>query len=151
MYLSVGALNEHDVNDPTSIRSKHRPQRASGSEPKLERLRIGLPLECFPAELTQASLQPLRRALSILREQVQVEVVSVSIPSTTKALSAYYTIASAEASSNLARYDGIRYGFTTDGRIEDTRTAGFGEEVQKRIILGTYALTAECVKDCHAE
>lgn len=72
-----------------------------------------------------------------------VELISVSLPSTTKALSAYYTIASAEASSNLARYDGIEYGFRSEGHIEETRTQGFGEEVKKRLILGTYALTAE--------
>lgn len=79
----------------------------------------------------------------MLRSKTEIEVVSLSIPSTSKALSAYYTLASAEASSNLARYDGIRYGFRSEGHIEETRTIGFGDEVKKRIILGTYALTAE--------
>lgn len=139
--LLLGALNEHDVNDPTSIPSDYRPKALSRD--KISRLRIGVPVECFPAETNEESIRPLRQALATLREQVEVEVVSISIPSTTKALSAYYTIASAEASSNLARYDGIRYGFRSEGHIEETRTAGFGTEVQKRIILGTYALTAE--------
>lgn len=109
----------------------------------MTRFRVGIPLECFPAELTEASISPLRRAIAILREKVTVEVVSISIPSVTKALSAYYTIASAEASSNLARYDGIEYGRRSQNHIEETRTEGFGDEVKKRIILGTYALTAE--------
>lgn len=138
---SLGALNEHDENDPTSIPSSYRAKASSTK--KLRRLRIGVPVECFPAETTEESIRPFRQAIANLRKQVQVEVVSVSIPSTTKALSAYYTIASAEASSNLARYDGIRYAFRSEGHIEETRTAGFGAEVQKRIILGTYALTAE--------
>lgn len=134
-------LNEHDPNDPTSIRATHRPKSSNRTE--MTRFRVGIPLECFPAELTEASISPLRRAIAILREKVTVEVVSISIPSVTKALSAYYTIASAEASSNLARYDGIEYGRRSQNHIEETRTEGFGDEVKKRIILGTYALTAE--------
>lgn len=138
----TGILNEHDANDPTSIRSEYRQYNTATRD--IKRLRIGIPLECFPSELSESSIAPLRRALSKLRSQVRVEVVSVTVPSTTKALSAYYTIASAEASSNLARYDGIRYGYRSEvDTIEETRTEGFGEEVKKRIILGTYALTAE--------
>jgi len=141
-FPGLGTLNEHDPNDPTSIRPEHR--QLSDRHRGLKKLRIGVPVECFPSELSQSSFAPLRRAVSKLRSEVHVEIVSVSVPSTTKALSAYYTIASAEASSNLARYDGIRYGFRSEGEtVEQSRTEGFGDEVKKRIILGTYALTAE--------
>jgi aspartyl-tRNA(Asn)/glutamyl-tRNA(Gln) amidotransferase subunit A len=138
----VGTLNEHDSNDPTSIRPEYR--QTSDRHHGLKKLRIGVPVECFPSELSQPSFAPLRQAISELRSHFHVEIVSVSVPSTIKALSAYYTIASAEASSNLARYDGIRYGFRSQGEtVEQTRTESFGGEVKKRIILGTYALTAE--------
>lgn len=114
-------------------------------------------------------MEPLRKLVAALKGR-GASVVSVSLPSTPYALSAYYVIASAEASSNLARYDGIEYGtcsFTdphsapycvaglrvdpprtadttkTANVYAHTRTQGFGAEVQKRILLGTYALTAE--------
>lgn len=128
--------------------------------------------EYFPSELNSAVVEPLRHTITALTER-GASVVSVSLPSTPYALSAYYVIASAEASSNLARYDGIQYGEHDAGpmpnvahadlqhtglrvdppKTADTkktanvyahsRTEGFGPEVQKRILLGTYALTAE--------
>jgi aspartyl-tRNA(Asn)/glutamyl-tRNA(Gln) amidotransferase subunit A len=86
------------------------------------------------------------RAADVLRE-AGAEVVERSIPELKLGLSAYYLIAPAEASSNLARYDGVRYGLRVDGddvtaMNEATRTAGFGTEVKRRIMLGTYALSA---------
>lgn len=106
-------------------------------------MRVGVPVEAFASELSRASLSSLRLALSLLRTNLDAEIVSVSIPSTSRALSAYYTIASAEASSNLARYDGVRYGYRGSGSYADTRARALGAEVQKRLLLGTYALTAE--------
>jgi aspartyl-tRNA(Asn)/glutamyl-tRNA(Gln) amidotransferase subunit A len=137
--LSVDTLNVHDAKDPTAIPPSYRPKQPTRS---LGKLRIGIPMECFPSELSKQGIAPTRRAIQLLRS-LGAEIASVSIPSITRALSAYYTIASSEASSNLAKYDGIRYGFRSEGTHTDTRTAAFGEEVQKRIILGTYALTAE--------
>ena len=102
-----------------------------------------MPIECFPGELSQEATAPLRTALKHLRDTRDSTIVSVSIPSIPHTLSAYYVLATAEASSNLARYDGVRYGYRSEGSYSDTRTAAFGEEVKKRIILGTYALTAE--------
>ena len=74
-------------------------------------------------------------------------MVEVSLPHTKYALPAYYIVASAEASSNLARYDGVRYGLRTAGRdiidmYEQTRAAGFGKEVRRRVMIGTYVLSA---------
>ncbi|KZV63560.1 amidase signature enzyme [Peniophora sp. CONT] len=98
--------------------------------------------------------QRLRGVLTSLRE-AGAELVPVSLPNTKYALGAYYVLASAEASSNVARYDGVQYGLQVPphphqiGTVADTyalsRTAGFGTEVQKRILLGAYALSAEYV------
>ncbi|KAG6876840.1 hypothetical protein C0993_012657, partial [Termitomyces sp. T159_Od127] len=98
--------------------------------------------------MTEEVLRPVRRALRGLKERGAV-LVPVSLPNTRYALSAYYVLASAEASSNLARYDGVQYGLnvaaprgTAAEMYACTRSAGFGEEVQRRILLGTYALGA---------
>ncbi|KAF7790229.1 hypothetical protein EIP86_001181 [Pleurotus ostreatoroseus] len=119
----------------------------------LKGLRIGIPQEYFPAEVDHSILAPLRRVVEAC-EQRGATIVPVSLPSTPYALSAYYVIASAEASSNLARYDGIEYGLRVDPPLgadktktarvyAHSRSAGFGPEVQRRILLGTYALTAD--------
>ena len=134
------SLDDHDVRDPTAIPMKYR-QRATIARNRP--LRIGIPVECFPGELSQEAIKLVRRALAHLREALGSSIVSVSVPSIPHTLSAYYVLATAEASSNLARYDGVRYGRRLDGSYSDTRSAAFGEEVQKRIVLGTYALTAE--------
>lgn len=115
----------------------------------LRGLRIGVPREYFPAELSHDVSERVREVVSGLQAR-GATVVPVSLPSTAYALSAYYVLASAEASSNMARYDGVQYGLQVRppavGRARQmyahTRTAGFGPEVQKRVLLGTYALTA---------
>ena len=115
----------------------------------LQGLRIGVPREYFPAELSRDVSERVREVVSGLQAR-GATVVHVSLPSTAYALSAYYVLASAEASSNMARYDGVQYGLQVRppavgraGRMyAHMRTAGFGPEVQKRILLGTYALTA---------
>ena len=127
--------------------------------------------EYFPSELSPQIIEHVRSVLTALKAN-GANIVSVSMPSTSYALSSYYVLASAEASSNMARYDGIQYGevfsfFTlpltrayhfsgsyvkpapgtklgkTSNVYAQTRSAGFGLEVQKRILLGTYSLTAE--------
>ncbi|KAH7105910.1 Glutamyl-tRNA amidotransferase subunit A, mitochondrial [Auriculariales sp. MPI-PUGE-AT-0066] len=109
--------------------------------------------EYFPEEVDNQIINVCRDTLARLRT-LGATIVPVSLPSTRYALSAYYVIASAEASSNLARYDGVRYGTCIPPSITSDRTraasvyalsrsAGFGTEVQKRLLLGTYALTAE--------
>lgn len=100
-------------------------------------------MEAFPAELSPASLPPLLTTIRLLRS-LGATVQSVSTPLAPHALAVYYTIASAEASSNLARFDGVRYGTLAEGEgYEATRGAGFGKEVKKRVLVGSYALSAE--------
>ncbi|CCM02641.1 uncharacterized protein FIBRA_04745 [Fibroporia radiculosa] len=153
-------LNVYDDKDPTASRPDVR-RRASeavqkshwNAEDGLTGLRIGVPQEYFPAELLQSTLTPVRRMLENLASR-GAAIIPVSLPSTRFALSAYYVISSAEASSNMARYDGIQFGSyveppagtnkaKTSNVYAYTRAAGFGPEVQRRILLGTYALTAD--------
>lgn len=110
-------------------------------------LKIGLPKEYFTdgvqPEVKEAVLAAVQKM-----ERLGAEVIEISLPSTEYALSAYYIISSAEASSNLARYDGVKYGFSAGrgGSLTDmyeaTRSAGFGAEVKRRIMLGTHVLSS---------
>jgi Asp-tRNA(Asn)/Glu-tRNA(Gln) amidotransferase A subunit family amidase len=111
--------------------------------------------EYFPASLDSSIISRFRRVVRALKNR-GATVLPVSLPNTIYALSAYYVIASAEASSNLARYDGVQYGLhvplppgfvaRSPGEVyAHSRTAGFGAEVKRRILLGTYALSAEYV------
>jgi aspartyl-tRNA(Asn)/glutamyl-tRNA(Gln) amidotransferase subunit A len=107
---------------------------------------IGFPREYFPESLAPGIRAHCDRALAALRSLGAV-VREVSLPSTQFAIPVYYIIAPAEASSNLARYDGVRYGArkTADGlgaMYEATRSSGFGPEVTRRVLLGTYVLSA---------
>jgi len=119
----------------------------------LKGLRVGIPQEYFPSELSPEIIEHVRSVLTALKVNGAI-IVPVSLPSTSYALSSYYVLASAEASSNMARYDGIQYGShvkpapgTNLRKISNvyaqTRSAGFGLEVQKRILLGTYSLSAD--------
>ncbi|ELU43487.1 glutamyl-tRNA amidotransferase subunit A [Rhizoctonia solani AG-1 IA] len=159
-------LSQYDPRDPTSIPPDLREAAKQNAETKIRQLstsddlsgvRIGIPQEYFPKELDSSSLIPFRDLLERLRSR-GAQLVPVSLPSTSYALSAYYVLASAEASSNLARYDGVRFGLRVDVPPETdlsdaanaytaTRTTGFGREVQKRILLGTYALSADAFEN----
>lgn len=113
----------------------------------LKGLRVGLPAEYFCDAVSQDNQQAVYQAAKML-QQHGAEVVDISLPSTEYALSAYYIISSAEASSNLARFDGVRYGYrakqyqTLTEMYENTRSEGFGEEVKRRILLGTFVLSS---------
>ncbi|QRV88793.1 amidase [Ceratobasidium sp. AG-Ba] len=167
VQLVFDTLSRHDPRDPTSVPedlrvSAHNAAQArldsfNKSFESLEGIRIGIPQEYFPLELDQTSLTSFRALVSNLQKR-DATVVPVSLPSTPFALSAYYVLASAEASSNLSRYDGIRYGKRVDvpkgtdlkyagNAYAATRTAGFGDEVKKRILLGTYALSADAFEN----
>ena len=140
----------HDPLDSTSIADF-----TPGATPALDRgvdgLRIGVVRELSGGEGSVEGIAPdvvarTREAVAAL-EAAGATVEEVSVPSSTLGLSAYYLVAPAEASSNLARYDGVRYGLRVDapttGEMNTaTRTAGFGPEVKRRIMLGTYALSA---------
>jgi aspartyl-tRNA(Asn)/glutamyl-tRNA(Gln) amidotransferase subunit A len=109
-------------------------------------LRVGIPREYRPDGLSVEINQLWDKGAQWLKEQ-GAEIVEISLPHTKYALPAYYIVAPAEASSNLARYDGVRYGLRVPGEdltatYENTRAAGFGREVQRRILIGTYVLSA---------
>ena len=109
-------------------------------------LRVGIPREYRPDGLSSEINALWDKGAQWLKEQ-GAEIVEISLPHTKYALPAYYIVAPAEASSNLARYDGVRYGLRAPGEdltdtYEKTRAAGFGREVQRRILIGTYVLSA---------
>jgi aspartyl-tRNA(Asn)/glutamyl-tRNA(Gln) amidotransferase subunit A len=109
-------------------------------------LRIGVPGEYFGEGLAPGVAQAIDQAIQTMRD-MGAQIVNVTLPHTRYALPAYYLIAPAEASANLARYDGVRYGSRAEGdsmwdEIERTRGDLFGPEVRRRIMLGTYALSA---------
>jgi aspartyl-tRNA(Asn)/glutamyl-tRNA(Gln) amidotransferase subunit A len=117
-----------------------------GPDTSLKGLRIGVPKEYFIAGIQAEVESVVRQAISVI-ESLGAEVKPVSLPHTGLALPVYYLIAPAEASANLARYDGVRFGLRQAddslwGMFKGTREAGFGPEVKRRIMLGTYALSA---------
>ena len=122
------------------------PDYADVGERSLKGVVIGRPKEYFPAELDPRIAALCHRALDHLRA-LGAEVRDVSLPHTAMAIPVYYIVAPAEASSNLARFDGVRYGLRQTGTglqglYEETRSRGFGPEVMRRIMLGTYVLSA---------
>jgi aspartyl-tRNA(Asn)/glutamyl-tRNA(Gln) amidotransferase subunit A len=120
---------------------------AAGAAEGLEGIVIGVPRECFGDGVEPGVLRRCEEALEALRAQ-GAQLRDVSLPHTALAVPTYYLIAPAEASSNLARFDGVRYGPRHDpgtglvGMYEETRARGFGAEVKRRIMLGTYVLSA---------
>jgi aspartyl-tRNA(Asn)/glutamyl-tRNA(Gln) amidotransferase subunit A len=136
----------HDPADSTSI-----PDRPEPLLPVVDRgvdaLRVGIVAELTDAEGIEPEVVAATEQAAVALEKAGASVDRVSVPSAIYGLSAYYLIAPAEASSNLARYDGVRYGLRVDGddvatMNARTREAGFGAEVKRRIMLGTYALSA---------
>lgn len=143
--LLLTSMAGHDARDSTSL-DIAVPDFASFVGKSVKGMRVGIPkeyrVEGMPAEIEQLWEQ----GIAWLKE-AGCEIVEVSLPHTKYALPAYYIVAPAEASSNLARYDGMRYGLRVDGAnltetYEQTRAAGFGEEVKRRILIGTYVLSA---------
>jgi len=144
--ILLQAIAGHDPRDSTS--SKHPvPEYLSALSDGVKGMRLGVPKEYFVAGMEPAVEQAVRDAIRLL-EQQGASIEEVSLPHSDVALPAYYIIAPAEASSNLARYDGVRYGHQAEGAknlIEEymlTRQQGFGAEVKRRIVLGTYALSS---------
>ncbi|MET0727010.1 MAG: Asp-tRNA(Asn)/Glu-tRNA(Gln) amidotransferase subunit GatA [Acidimicrobiales bacterium] len=136
----------HDPADSTSIPERLDPVSSRLGE-GVDGLRIGIVKELLDIEGIAPDVAARAQAAAEALEAAGAKVEEVSVPAVTFGLSAYYLIAPAEASSNLARYDGVRYGLRVDapttGEMYDrTRTAGFGAEVERRIMLGTYALSA---------
>ena len=142
----LGAIAGHDGLDSTSV-PRPVPAYAAGLDGGVRGLRLGLPKEYFVEGMSAEVSDAVRAAVRHL-ESLGATVEEVSLPHTEYAVAAYYLIATAEASSNLARYDGTRYGVRVDrgqgllDMYQQTRGAGFGAEVKRRIMLGTYALSA---------
>ncbi len=140
------AIAGHDPLDATSIPESVAPVSAHLDD-GIDGLRVGLVSELVGAEGVAADVIARVHTAAEALERAGAKVEEVAVPAAVYGLSAYYLIAPAEASSNLARYDGVRYGLRVDapttGEMYDrTRTAGFGAEVKRRIMLGTYALSA---------
>ena len=134
----------YDRRDSTSLKEPV-PDYEAALTGEIQGLRIGVPKEYFIEGIEPAVESAVRAAIAQL-EQLGAEIVEISLPHTEYALPVYYLIAPAEASANLARYDGIRYGPRLDGidmidSVKETRSL-FGSEVKRRIMLGTYALSA---------
>lgn len=144
-------LNEHDSQDPTSLPPSTR-NRLLTCKKHSRPLRIGIPVEYNISTLDPAVKKTWMHALGILEAQGHL-LEFVSLPATRHALSAYYVLAPAEASSNLAKYDGVRYGSRAEGvdgklgsvLFAKTRGQGFGAEVQRRILLGAFSLSAQAI------
>ncbi len=138
-------IGGHDPSDSTSLPGPF-PTVVEHLDDGVDGLRVGIVSEMM-GEGIAADVAVRVRAAADALVAAGAEVEEVSVPAVTYGLSAYYLVAPAEASSNLARYDGVRYGLrveaaTAGEMMEATRTAGFGDEVKRRIMLGTYALSA---------
>ena len=142
----LGVLSGADERDASSLPGA-MPDFAAGIEKGVKDMRIGLPKEYFGAGVQPEVRDCIMQAAKRLEEQGAI-IEEMSLPRTSYALAAYYLISSAEACSNLGRYDGVRYGHRAadyDNLMDmicQSRSEGFGEEVQRRILLGTYALSA---------
>ena len=144
--LMLGAIAGYDPADSTSVDCPV-PDYLNEINAGVKGMKIGLPREYFIEGLDPAVKQAVEAAIEVYRG-LGAEIVEVSLPHTDYAVACYYLIATAEASSNLARYDGVRFGARQQaeggltGMYEQTRAAGFGDEVKRRIMLGTYALSS---------
>jgi aspartyl-tRNA(Asn)/glutamyl-tRNA(Gln) amidotransferase subunit A len=144
--IMLGALAGHDPRDSTSVAAPVPDYRAALTG-DVKGLRIGLPKEYFIAGLDPDVQKALNEAIDTFRK-LGAEFVDISLPHTDYAVATYYLIATAEASSNLARYDGVRFGHRAEeasGLLDmyvKSRSQGFGSEVKRRIMIGTYALSS---------
>ena len=144
--LVLNAIVGHDKRDATSVKRVYNDFTADIKN-GVKRMKIGVPEEFFGEGISD-DVRKAVLAATVTYRALGAELVSVSMPSIDYALSAYYVISSAEASSNLARFDGVRYGYRCDdySNIDElyrkSRSEGFGSEVKKRIMLGTFALSS---------
>ena len=142
----LGAIAGEDPRDSTCV-PEPVPDYAAGIAAGVEGMTLGVPKEYFAKGLDPEVESRVRDALASL-EKSGAKVVEMSLPHTEYAIAAYYVIATAEASSNLARYDGVHYGFRApayDDMIDmysKTRNQGFGDEVKRRIMMGTFVLSS---------
>lgn len=141
--IVLDAISGYDPKDSTSLKAQSESFTARLGQ-SIKGIRVGLPKEFFSEGLNPEIRDHVLKAAKELESQGAI-VEEVSLPHIKYAISAYYLIAPAEASSNLGRFDGVRYGLRVDGAdvaemTTNSRTLGFGQEVKRRILLGTYAL-----------
>jgi aspartyl-tRNA(Asn)/glutamyl-tRNA(Gln) amidotransferase subunit A len=142
----MNVISGYDANDSTSV-PQEAPDFRNALTEGLRGMKIGIPKEYFLEGLDPEVEKNVLKGIDLLRE-AGAETVEVSLPHTDYCVAVYYLIAPAEASSNLARYDGVRYGLrdkTSDALVDmyrNSRSQGFGDEVKRRIIIGTYALSS---------
>ena len=144
--LMMNVISGHDGRDSTSIK-REVPDFTAALTDGLQGVRVGIPREYFGEGLNPEVERAVRSGVDMLRD-AGAEIVDVSLPHTEYCVAVYYLIAPAEASSNLARYDGVRFAnrdMNAESLIDmyrQTRSQGFGDEVKRRILIGTYALSA---------
>jgi aspartyl-tRNA(Asn)/glutamyl-tRNA(Gln) amidotransferase subunit A len=141
----LGVISGVDSRDSTSV-SQPVPNYTAALDGKIKGLKLGLPKEYMIGGLDKEIKTAVDAAVKKFQD-LGAEIVEISLPHTDYAVATYYIVATAEASANLARFDGIRYGARVDGNdllelYSKTRGAGFGAEVKRRIILGTYVLSS---------
>jgi len=143
--LMLQAMAGFDPKDSTSV-DRPVPDYAANLEGGVKGMRIGIPREYRMDGMNPEIVALWEQGKQWLKD-AGAEIIDINLPHTHYALATYYIVAPAEASSNLARYDGVRYGLRVPGKdliemYENTRGAGFGREVQRRIMIGTYVLSA---------
>lgn len=144
--LVLNAICGHDPLDSTSI-DFEVPDYVDVLDRDISGLRVGIPKEFFVPGMDPGVEDAVKKAIAVM-EDLGAEVEETSLPHCQYALAVYYIVAPSEASANLARYDGVKYGYSAQGTggmwetLERTRQEGFGPEVKRRIMLGTYALSA---------
>ena len=144
--IMLNCMASFDEKDSTSV-NQSIPDYTASLDNSVKGLKIGIPKEYFSEGLDPGTEIAVRKALADLEAQ-GAQLVEISLPNSHLSVPAYYVIAPAEASANLSRFDGVKYGYRCDDPkdLQDmycrSRTEGFGEEVQRRILIGTYCLSA---------
>jgi aspartyl-tRNA(Asn)/glutamyl-tRNA(Gln) amidotransferase subunit A len=154
--LVLQSIMGYDPKDSTSSNMKVDDYFSLSNDFDPRQLRVGVPKEYNRDDLNPDIREQWNKSIDIFRD-AGAKIVDISLPNTDHGLASYYIIAPAEASSNLARYDGLRFGLRVDqgGSLNDmysmTRAAGFGDEVTRRILIGTYVLSSEQYEDTYVQ
>ncbi|WP_347939334.1 Asp-tRNA(Asn)/Glu-tRNA(Gln) amidotransferase subunit GatA [Rickettsia oklahomensis] len=149
--IMLEAIMGFDEKDSTSIKAEV-PQLQSAIGSSVKNMKIGIPISLGEGSIIEPDIMKMWQDTIELLKNAGVEMFDITLPHAKYGVAVYYVIAPAEASSNLSRYDGVRYGLrvehenmTLDEMYEMTRSAGFGEEVKRRIMIGTYVLSSSCM------
>jgi len=144
--IILNLISGHEPRDSTSVNAPV-PKYVAKLKNNIKGLKVGIPKEYFIDGIDAEVLCAVQDAIKLITD-LGAEIIEISLPHTEYATAAYYIIAPSEASSNLARYDGVKYGYRAQGAedlldmYKKTKTEGFGQEVKRRIMIGTYALSA---------